>query len=221
MKTAKKIRGILLWMLITALSACILYVSVGSPPFSPEMAMHRREKAQLVGPSQVIGKVEAVSKTREYLLVGETEYGYCFYMFDDKFHLWDAGGLTYVEKGTRECFLTENLYYPNQQDAFPVFAVTQNPKAVSARLTLVTHSDLDPIYTETHTALAELSCGVFYQFAVDMSDMDSDVLHFWAYRFRKDTDSVLRFISGTATLELFDREGNLLETIVTEYPATK
>ncbi len=221
MKTAKKIRGILLWMLLTALSACILYVSIGSPPFSPEMAMHRREKAQLVGPSQVIGKVEAVSKTREYLLVGETEYGYCFYMFDDKFHLWDAGGLTYVEKGTRECFLTENLYYINGFDVFPVFAIAENPKAVRAKLTLESKSERDPIYAETHTAEAELTCGVFYQFAVDMTDMYPDVCSFWAYRFRKDTDTVLGYISGTATLELFNREGNLLETIVTEYPATK
>lgn len=221
MKNQKKIRGILLWLVIAVLSMYAIYVFCGSPSFSPEMAMHRQERGYLVGPSKVIGTVEAVSKTRDYLMVGETEYGYCFYMFNDDFRFWDSGGLSYVKKGTRECFLTENLYYLNGFDAFPVFAVTQNPKAVRAKLTLETRSDRDPIYAEVHTAEAELTCGVFYQFAVDMSDMYHDVGEFWAYRFRKDDETILGYISGTATLELFDREGNLIDTVVTEYPATK
>lgn len=221
MKTAKKIRGILLWMLITVLSVGIIYVSCGSPSFSPEMAMHRREKARLVGPSKVIGGCEAVSESFDRLLLGETEYGYCFYLYDDRFRFWDGGYLTYIEKNTRECFFTQSMHFPENYDVLPVFAINQDSKAVSARLTLETKSDRDPIYAEIHTAQAELSCGVFYQFAVDMTDMDYAVRNFWGYRIMKDDENVYGYISGTATLELFDREGNLIETIVTEYPATK
>lgn len=217
MKTAKKVRGILLWLLITVLSVYAIYVVIGSPALTPEMAMRRREKSAWVGPSKVIWEGESCHWRYDRLLLGETDYGYCFYKYDSD--IFDSGSFAYVEKGTKGCFLVGSGTVPVDINIFQLFAITDDPKAVRAQLTLETKCDENPIYVGTYTTQAELSGGVFYQFAVDITDMDRTVLGFWTDRL-VDDDRVYRNISGTATLELFDREGNLLETIVTEYPAT-
>lgn len=82
MKTAKKIRGILIWLLITILSLVVIYDSIGSPALTPEMAMSRREKAAWIGPSKVIWEGESCHHWYERMLLGETDYGYCLYQYD-------------------------------------------------------------------------------------------------------------------------------------------
>lgn len=219
MTNRKKLRGILFWLLVTVFSLYAIYVANGSPALSPEMGMRQAEKRDLVGPSRLIGTVEAVSEDYDCMLFGETEYGYCFYLYDDEFRLWDAGRLTYVEKDTRTCFLTENVYWETDT-VMPVFAITPNPRAVSARLTLETECDENPLFVGTCTSQTELTYGAFYQFAMDITDLDSTVVHFWGGRLQNERWGYSH-ISGTATLELFDREGNLIDTVVTEYPANQ
>lgn len=216
MKTSRKIRGILIWLLVTVLSVLAIYELFGSPALTPEMALRRKEKYAWVGPSEVIWEGESCHWWYDRLLLGETDYGYCFYKYDGG--VYGSGSFDYVEKGKRECFLVGSGTVPVDINIFQLFAITDNPKAVRARLTLETECEGEPKYTGTYTAQAELSGGVFYQFAVDITDMDRTVLGFWAERL-EDDDRVYRNISGTATLELFDREGNLIDTVVTEYPA--
>lgn len=87
-------------------------------------------------------------------------------------------------------------------------------------MTLDTECDENQIYVGTYKARAELCGGVLYQFALDMTDMDQTVRNFWEDRLCDDMWGYYG-IFGKTTLELYDREGNLLETIVTEYPANK
>lgn len=218
MKTTKKIKGILLWMVVALLSVYAIYVAFHSPSLTPEMAMRRREKSDWVGPSKVIWEGESCHWMHDRLLLGETDYGYCFYKYDSD--IFDSGSFAYVEKGTKGCFLLGSGTVPVDIHIFQLFAISDDPKAVRAQLTLETKCDEKPLYAGAYITQAELSGGVFYQFAVDITDMDRTVQGFWADRLSGD-DRVYRDISGTATLELFDREGNLIETIVTEYPATK
>ena len=220
MKTAKKLRGILIWLLISVISLWVIYDTVGSPALTPEMALRRRERNAWVGPSKVIWEGEGDSWACDRLILGETDYGYCFFMYKAESYGYGSNHFAYVEKGKRECFLVDKGVVPVDIHVFLVFAITDNPKAVRAQLTLETKCDENPLYTGTYITQAELSGGVFYQFAVDVSEMDRTVQGFWADRMIGD-DRAYRGISGTATLELYDREGNLLETIVTEYPATE
>lgn len=220
MKTAKKIRGILLWLMVTLLSVYAIYVAFHSPALTPEMAMRRKEKSAWVGPSKVFWEGESHSWAYDCLILGETDYGYCFFMYNSENFGYAMNRFAYVEKGTRGCFLVDRSVVPIDIHVFPVFAITDNPKAVRAQLTLETECDEEPAYAGIYMAQAELSGGMFYQFAVDITDMDRAVYYFWADRL-VDDDRIYRNISGTATLEFYDREGNLIDTVVTEYPATQ
>lgn len=220
MKTAKKIRGIILWLLITLLSVYAIYVAIGSPALTPEMAMRRSEKYALVGPSKVIWEGASCHHWYDRMLLGETDYGYCLYLYDSDTYGYAQDCLRYVEKGTKVCFLARTGGVTWDIDVLQIFAITENSRAVRARLTLETKNDENSLYEGIYTAEAELCGGVLYQFGLDMTDMDQTVRRFWKNRLSNDMWGYYG-IGGTATLELFDREGNLLETIVTEYPATK
>ena len=220
MKTAKKIRGILIWLLVTVLSLLVIYDIVGNPALTPEMAMRRSEKYHMVGPSKVIWEGVSCDWWYDRLLLGETDYGYCLYQYDSESFGYAQNCLRYVEKGTRACFLGRDGGFNWDINVLPIFAITENPRAVRARLTLETVSDDHSIYEGIYTVEAELCGGVLYQFALDMTDMDQTVRNFWEDRLCDDMWGYYG-IFGKTTLELYDREGNLLETIVTEYPANE
>jgi len=158
MKTAKKIRGILIWLLVTVLSLLVIYDIVGNPALTPEMAMHRREKYHMVGPSKVIWEGESCDWWYDRLLLGETDYGYCLYQYDSESFGYAQNCLRYVEKGIRACFLGRDGGVGWDINVLPIFAITENPRAVRARLTLETVSDDHSIYEGIYTVEAEL-CG--------------------------------------------------------------
>ena len=218
MKTSKKIRGILIWLLVTILSVLAIYEVFGSPNLTPEMGMHRQEKMQMVGPSQVIWDGEIESYWYDRLMLGETEYGYCFYLYDAERFYWGNDRLTYVEKGKRECFHGLRSSTAMIGDTIPVFCLTNDPKAVRAQLTLETVCDENTKYSSSYTAQAELTAGTFYQFVVDATAMDETLREFWMNRLGNETRT-FKEISGQTVLELYDRQGNLIDTVVTEYPA--
>ena len=215
MKTSKKIRGILIWLLVTILSVLAIYEVFGSPALTLEMALRRRERSAWVGPSKVIWEGASDLWPYDCLLVGETDYGYCFYAY--RSNNFEYGRFDYVEKKSEEQFLILSGSVPVDVNVFELYVITDNAKAVRAQLTLETKCDEEPSYCGTYTAQAELNAGVFYQFAMDITGMDYGVLSFWADRLNGD-DRIYRNISGTATIALYDRDGNLIDTIVTEYP---
>ena len=219
MKTSKKIRGILLWLAIIAVSLWAIYVTIGSPDLTPEMGMHRLERLYKVGPSKIIWEGESFHRWYDRMILGETDYGYCFYLYDSGSYGYGMDSLTYVEKGREGCFVSHRSTITVESEVLPVFAISGDPRAVEARLTLETKSEM-AVYEGTYTGRAELSGGVFYQFSVDITDMDLTVKNYWEDRLNGD-ERTDQWISGVMTLELFDRDGNLLDTIVTEYPASQ
>lgn len=222
MSKKKKILGILKFSLLTIVSVLALYCFFGAPSLSPEMAMHRKEAAELIGPSKVIAADVASDGTYDRILLGETEYGYCLFEYRDEWSFWDRGDLTYIARDDkRVCFISDQYYDVEFQKKLPVFAVSGNARAVSARLTLKTESDVNPIYySGTFSAWAQLRQSCYFLFEMDITDMDISIRCFWEDRL-KGNSWAYDEISGTATLELFDRDGNLIETRVTEFPASK
>lgn len=224
MDRRKKLRGIVIFGLLAVISVVLLYFISGAPSFSPEMAMHRKEARNLIGPSKVIGGAATGHNQYDSFLLGETEYGYCLYEYNDGFSAWDGGLLSYVEKTDSVTVFpvsTAYMWYGGVPGEFgyilPVFAVPENARAVSAKLTLA--AEYDGVYYEvSDTALLDQSA--YFLFQPDVDNIHSYVREFW-YRRLKGIPTAHAGVTGSATLELFDREGNLLETIVTEYPATK
>ena len=219
MKTSKKIRGILLWLGIIAVSLWAIYVNLGSPALTPQMGMRRLERLYKVGPSKIIWEGETPHRWSDRLIQGETDYGYCFYLYASGSYGYGVDSLTYVEKGRERCFVSNRSSMTADSTVLPVFAINGNSRAVEARLTLETKSETE-FYEGTYSSTAELTGGVFFQFAVDITDMDLTVKNYWEDRLNDDK-RVGQFISGVMTLELFDRDGNLIDTIVTDYPASQ
>lgn len=220
MSTSKKVRRILLWLGIIAFSLWVIYVVIGSPSLSPEMGLRRLERIYKVGPSEILWEGESCHFWYDGLLVGETDHGYCFYLYDSSSYGYNVDALKYVEKGREGCFQVQAGTAPWDHQTFQVFAMAGDPQAVEARLILETACPEDTAYEGRYTSRAECTGGVFFQFEMDITGMDPTVRNFWKDRLDGD-NRVGQFISGVMTLEMFDREGNLIDTIVTEYPATQ
>lgn len=222
MKTEKKLRGILLWMLVIALSLWAIYAVFGYPSLSPEMAMHRAEAQKLVGPSEKIAQGEWKYDFFDHFLLGETEQGYCLYEYCENYLEWDDV-LTYAEKQDRITLFPVNAVMTWRGDSsenttvMPVFAIPGSIRAAGARLTLT--AEFSGKHYEA-SADAQLEQGVFFLFNPEVVGVHEHVRDFW-YRSLKGDPIVYPGVSGAMILELFDRQGNLIETIVTEYPAAE
>lgn len=223
MDRRKRIRGIVIFGLIAVISVVLLYFISGAPSFSPEMAMHRKEARNLIGPSKVMGGAATGHNQYDSFLLGETEYGYCLYEYNDGFSAWDGGLLSYVEKTDSVTVFpvsTAYMWYGGVPGEFgyilPVFAVPENARAVSARLTLA--AEYDGVYYEV-SETASLEQSAYFLFQPDVDNIHSYVREFW-YRRLKGVPTVHAGVTGGATLELFDRQGKLLETIVMDFPET-
>lgn len=221
MSRKKRIRGILIFSLVTAVSVCLLYYLTGAPSFSPEMAMHRKEARQLVGPSRVIAGDAVEYGTYDDFLLGETEHGYCLYEYNDRPTVWDGGLLFYFEKSDPVTIFPSGTAYmwnggiPRLDDiVLPVFVIPESPRAASASLTLT--AEYDGTHYEV-SQTASLRQGEFFLFELDVAEAHSYVRDFWDRKL-KGNPAVYGYVSGTATLELFDRQGERIETVVMEFP---
>lgn len=222
MNNRKRIRGILLFSLLTVASVFWLWCFIGAPSLTPEMAMHRKEAAELVGPSKVIAAEVVEFGGYEGFLLGETEHGYCLYEYDDRLTWWDNGTLSYFEKSdvvtifSPWTVLTWYGDFPSNYICSPVFVIPESTRAVSASLTLTAD------HNETHYEVSQtvsLRQNAYFLFELDATQTNYNVRYFWHQRLNG-SDSLVGFISGTATLELFDSRGEVIETIVMEFPAT-
>jgi hypothetical protein len=210
--------GILLWSMVILASLVVMYFAAGRPSLSTEMALHIRERLQLVGPSQLILEEKIEDEELGWIFLGETDRGYCIHECSTEYGI-GYGSLTYVEKSD------DPILFSSARDAsmyggahMPVFVFLKDTKAVSARLTLTTEHETKAEYRQTFTGRGELIQGKFFRIPVDITDAEYNVLRFWT-KFLRGTKGPYRGFSGTATLELLDAQGNLIETIVLNYPA--
>lgn len=218
MNRSKRLRRILIYLLITVLSLCALYFSIGLfPSFSEEMAMHRAEARELVGPSRVIAGDDVAYSGVDRILIGETDFGYTLYEYQET--SWDSGCLSYHEKARGlTCFTTAGYFDPYFDEVLPVYAIPEDGSAVRARLTLETASTVQEEYNAVLTAEAELQEDTFFLFEVDTADVYEQILYFWYYRIQGRQDGH-GYTTGTLTVELFNSDGDLLDTVTQEFPS--
>lgn len=218
MNRSKKIRGVVKYLLVILLSACVLYWGLGAPSITAEMALHRAERGELVGPSQLIASAAVGYVSTDRILLGETDNGYTLLEYTERAG-WDDGRIRYYEKtGSLTCFTTSDYYDPDWETVFPVYAVPENGKAATARLTLQTGSSVQEEYNAVLTAEAALRGDAFFLFEVDTTGVYNQILYFWRNRLQGE-QSTHGYTFGVLTVELFDRDGGVIETVVYEYPA--
>ena len=218
MSRRKRIFRIILHISLILVWLLVVYLGMGAPSFTAEMAMRRHEAAQWVGPSKIIAQGETQRDNRRMLL-GETEYGYVFYEHQLGFTKWDNGILNYIPKDDpRICYVMNRFYYGAQTTVLPVYSICAISGAASARLTLISDVTVETPVTLTHTADSQLQDGVYFLFEVEMTDLDTLVPQAWNLWLMGESWHS-KYVQGTMRLEYFDREGNLIATQEATYPA--
>lgn len=219
----RKLR-VALHILLILIAILLFYYSSGCPPLNTEMAFRQAERAQLLGPSQIVG-YEDLSYWFGYdkAIVAQSEYGYSLFEYHvaDDDSIFGSGSLTYHPKGEQITLFTSDKMHPHvyMDDLYmPVFLFCENPNAVTAELDLYTH---DIFYTGeilecTYSAQAQRSQGSYFLFKVDVSGtVDLSSITFLQYSLN-DISGGYYSLSGSATVRLYDADGALLETHVLE-----
>lgn len=220
MNKGKRICRICIYLLVTVISFLIMYFTSDFTNMPLEVTMRREESAKLVGPSQIIAYDEVNYGTHDRMILGETDYGYTLFEYSEESG-GKFGALTYHEKASPLTCFSSSIYSDliTQSSPMPVYVIAQDRRAASARLTLNTrYTSAVESFEQTHTAESQLRQDTFFLFEVDITDMDHDTYMFWMYRLNG-RDSYLPRLSGTAVIELYDSGGNLIDTVVLQFPS--
>ena len=102
-----------------------------------ELAIRRKEKQQLIGPSKIIEKLDFHNSSWDHLIICQTEYGYTTYEYQDSLG-WDNGYLRYFEETPVATMFTTDYRYKqaNGLPIIPIFLFPENQAAYSARMFL-------------------------------------------------------------------------------------
>lgn len=137
MKNWPRSRKLALASLILLLSTLVIFSMSNWPSPTLEIAIRRQEQQQLIGPGEIIEKLDFAGSSWDHLIICKTEYGYTTYEFQDTLG-WDNGYLRYFEKTPgATLFTTDYRYEQGLGDPWlPIFVFPQNPAAYSARMIL-------------------------------------------------------------------------------------
>lgn len=133
-----------LWALLAILVAIIYYIALGCPAtFRQEF--RRAEKAHMVGPSKIVDQVHFGEYPQfDKMLVGETEYGICFFgkqivNKDNPSISWTEYRFQYVEKTGDVTFsAAPNITGSFGLNQLPVYVFTEQKAAV--RCSIIVHT---------------------------------------------------------------------------------
>lgn len=136
---------IVLNLLAMVLLGLVIYVLLGSPALTPEMRLRRAEKANLVGPSQILEIVETEGGNYDYLIVADDGQGIILYSYND--YRTGSGDLVYRNKtGPITVLAAPDLFFGGPREYavdLPVFLFHDYPRAVRAELELTLGEGLD------------------------------------------------------------------------------
>ena len=220
----------------TCLIAIAFYIAIGCPTLSLRQEFRRAEKANLVGPSKIVDRLdEADYHEYDDLIVGETEHGICF-MGRSKYEVAGTGNkknhryqFNYREKTGNITVVTAPNFWGWSWDShydwalrLPVYIFTEHSNAASAKITLtvqgshtktVNGTPQTTNYSEVFTATAwAIEPGVLRCFVESSGGSSNTALaalsNVCTNNVFKEDDELWTEIP--CTVELFDAEGNLI-----------
>ena len=212
MTNRKRLCKILVYLLVLAVSIVTLYWFGGGKSLTAEMAFHRQEKLNMIGPSNILATIDFPHGRYDHMMIGISEYGYTFYEWYDTGG-WDKGEMTYIPKQEGATLFCTYYRYGSaaySQDWLPIFAFADAPLAVSAKLTLNTTNKEGE--TVNYPLEAQRSENGYFLFAWNAMNLCAE--DFWLVQQLITGQNREYKLSGTAeaTLELYNRNGELLET---------
>ena len=226
LRIPKPCRAALNVVCIFALSVAFYYF-LGAPTVSDSQAFRRAERANFVGPSEILYSNSIYGHSYDRILVGETETGVITYIrCNRRDNVWDE--LQYIPKTGKITVVSAPMIFPryamDYPPGLPVFIVDEYPEAKRAELDIhITGSYsynlngkdyTQPLNQKFSLAARREKKGCF-RFTIEVTGSDSqreeiacamDVL---AYTFT-DLGPVAKDAVITATIRLYDRDGNLI-----------
>lgn len=141
-----------------------LYVLLECPAFTHEQKFRRMEKAEMVGPMQILDSFDQQALIYNHLILAQDHDAVILYQSSD--NPWDQGDLIYREKTGPVTVLTvPNMgygLYDEQVIDLPVFVLHNHPAAVRAELDLEFGEGLD-YYTEVNWSYDDYSLNTTYE----------------------------------------------------------
>lgn len=214
----------MLWTIVLLIAVVMVVITGEFPSPTPEIAMRRAEKRMLTGPCEIIGNdyIKTAYDFDYMALVGESEYGYTLFEYMQANAYYDNGIPSYHEK--QDVFTlfgsADNVHYADNATVYPLWVFTEDSSARSAVLTLTcSYTFQDEHYEQVYTLEAQRSENGYFLFLWDYREVQDRLsLEFLLDRIngRQYTSN---FLFGTATLELYDNTGQLIDTLSKEYPS--
>lgn len=201
----------ILWAAVILLCVYGVYIVMGMPNLSPEHAFRRAERAQLVGPGEIIGEVEVEGWQVDRLIVGKTDYNYELFTYSSD-GFWDGIDYFYYYAITGDmklfavpgCFLNYGVEYMRPKSPMYLILFDLQPKAQRAELTYACDG-------RTYTARSERENDSFFlfEFSPESEQLVEDLYVLWwvASSGTYNSDPMLTEI---VTIRLYDETGALL-----------
>lgn len=139
----RKIR-ICLNILAIALTVFLIYIFAGSPAFTVAAAFRRAEKAQLVGPSEILAQLHPTGTEYDHLVLASTDGSVTLFAYDR----WDSRLTTLVYRPktgpvTVAAAPGDVHFWSASTANVPVFVFDSYPNAVRAELELTLSTSYD------------------------------------------------------------------------------
>jgi hypothetical protein len=210
MANRKRLGKVLIYLLILSLCVVGLYWFGNGKSLTAKMAFRRLEKRHMVGPAEIMEILDFEEDRYDHLLIGRSQYGYTFFEWNDQNP--DDGVLTYqpkAEGATLYCTKYSYNAMDYQQSYLPIFAFCDH-YAARAKLTLTTNMDGEAI---SYCLEAQRSEAGYFLFRWKTGELPRGA-DFWQVQ-QLITGQYSSYVfdhNATATLELFDTNGQLTET---------
>ena len=137
------------------LSLFLIYVMIGTPAFSVRNAFRRAEKANLVGPSEILAQIRTKDTPDQHLVLAADDDSVTLFTFSRS----NGGELVYIEKETDLTIAAapDNTFYPLESAAvIPVVLFDNDPRAVRAEVDLALSAEWEGVsYEKTYTLSAD------------------------------------------------------------------
>ena len=206
----QRVAGYLLGLLLAALAA---YMAAGFPSLTPQMALRRAERANMIGPSAILATEIVDPQGR--MIVGISSHGYTLYYYRPGVP-YDHTAITYREKAED---ITVLACTPFGTSVIPVLIFADNSRAVRAELEL----DLELWQNNRHlvrTYRLEGSKNEHGYFRLDLSLVPESAGSYWEVSAENELIfTVAGILSGDshyasqplpATVRLYDKDGNCI-----------
>ena len=206
MKKWSRKKKLLLCSVLLLISLFFIASITNWPSPTLEIAIARKEKQQLVGPSEIIGQLEY-----DYgqIYLGKTDHGFITFEYTDSLD-WDSAELRYFPKESKVTLICPDfLLWTDSEQWLPIFAFPNNARTLSAEMTI----SISGIEASCAYDLKGVKQdGGFLLFSLPAEELGAE--HFWLLQ-QSITNSYQEYVlSGTVEIQIYfyDHSGNLVDT---------